>query len=86
MATYGSILSLNVGFPLFFAEYPVLTPEGAVIAYIHKKRGLAGFRYSYNIDITRQVFDPSIIISFAILRVDMDKTLSSATSTPALVI
>ena len=70
----------------FFAEYQVLTPDGSVIGHIHKKRGLSAFRYSYSIDITRQVLDPRFIISYAILRADMDKSISSSAPIPALVI
>ena len=70
----------------FFAKYQVLAPDGDVIAHIHKKRGLSAFRYSYSIDITRQVLDPRFIISYAILRADIDKGITSAAPTPALVI
>ncbi len=67
----------------FFAEYQVLTPDGDIIANIHKKRGLSAFRYSYSIDITRQVLDSLFIISYAILRADRDKAITSAASTPS---
>lgn len=70
----------------FFAEYQVLTSDGNVIAHIHKKRGLSAFRYSYSIDITRQVLDPRFIISFAILRADIDRGITSSAPIPALVI
>ena len=70
----------------FFARYQVLTPDGSVIAHIHRNLGLSAFRYSYGIDITRQVLDPNVIISFAILRADMDKAISSAPPIPALVV
>ena len=70
----------------FFAEYQVLTPDGRVIAHIHKKRGLSAFRYSYSIDITRQVLDPRFIISYAILRADIDRGITSSAPIPALVI
>ncbi len=65
----------------FFAEYQVLAPDGGVIAQIKKKRGLAAFRYSYSIDITSQILDPRFIISFTILRADMDKAITSAAPT-----
>jgi hypothetical protein len=62
----------------FFAEYQVLTPDGGVIAHVHKKRGLAAlFRYSYNIDITRQDLNPLLILSFAIQMADRDKQMAS---------
>jgi len=70
----------------FFAEYQVLTPDGSVIAHIHKKRGFSAFRYSYSIDITRQVLDPRFIISYAILRADIDRGITSSAPIPALVI
>jgi len=70
----------------FFAEYQILTPDGSVIAHVNKKRGLAGFRYSYSIDITRQVLDARFIISFAILRADIDRGITSAAPIPALVV
>jgi len=53
-------------FGKFFAEYQILTPDGGVIAQIQKKRGLAAFRYSYNINITSQVFDPLLVLSFTV--------------------
>jgi len=62
----------------FFAKYQVLTPDGGVIAHVHKKRGLvAVFRYSYNIDITRQDLNPLLILSFAIRMADRDKQMAS---------
>ena len=70
----------------FFAEYQVLTPDDSIIAHIHKKRGLSAFRYSYSIDITSQVLDPRFIINYTILRADRDKTISTATPIPAIII
>jgi uncharacterized protein YxjI len=70
----------------FFAEYQVLTPDGSVIAHIRRKRGLAAFRYSYSIDITRPVLDPRFIISYAIFRADMDRGTASSAPMPALII
>jgi len=62
----------------FIAEYHVLTPDGSTIAHVHKKRGLAAvFRYSYNIDITRQDFNPLLILSFAIQMADRNKQMAS---------
>lgn len=51
----------------FFAEYQILAPDGGVIAQIRKKRGLAAFRDSYSIDISRQGFNPFLILSYAVL-------------------
>ena len=65
----------------FLKEYQVLSPEAAVIAHIHKKRGLSAFRYSYSIDIISEVVESRVIIGFTILMADIDKTM--ATSAPS---
>ena len=65
----------------FLKEYQVVSPDGAVVAYIHKKRGLSAFRYSYSIDIISEVVESRVIIGFTILMADVDKTM--ATSAPS---
>ncbi len=61
----------------FSKEYQILTPDEGIIAHIHKKRGLAAIRYSYSINITRQILDPRSIISFTVLMAYMDRSITT---------
>jgi len=46
-------------------NYQILAPDGSVIAQIHRK--WATIRDSYCIDISRQDFDPLLVLSYAVV-------------------